>query len=218
MKKERYFVDKAGCSVPSGTDRGRQWVLLPCSSGRAAAGQPGSCWRRQRAGQQRWSEWLLLRPVWLRSDRKHTCQLKTRRFRFEVANTTLAAHISWSAKLIQWCSFQSPHKPQKQSPVVKYSCIHFKSRLIFIPSSCLPQVNPIVLYRLHKTTPGLVNVAEISVVLSFSSFLFTSSLLTSRFLIAFCAAALVAMRRPSAASRNFCCCSSLSGFAAAPWD
>lgn len=45
----------------------------------------------------------------------------------------------------------------------------------------------------------------------------TSSLLTSRFLIAFCAAALVAMRRPSAASRNFCCCSSLSGFAAAPW-
>lgn len=46
--------------------------------------------------------------------------------------------------------------------------------------------------------------------------LFTSSLLTSRFLIAFCAAALVAMRRPSAASRNFCCCSSLSGFAAAP--
>lgn len=44
----------------------------------------------------------------------------------------------------------------------------------------------------------------------------TSSLLTRRFLIAFCAAALVAIRRPSAASRSFCCCSSLSGFAAAP--
>lgn len=46
----------------------------------------------------------------------------------------------------------------------------------------------------------------------------TSSLLTSLFLIAFCAAALVAMRRPSAASLSFCCCSSLSGLAAAPWD
>lgn len=44
----------------------------------------------------------------------------------------------------------------------------------------------------------------------------TSSLLTSLFLMAFCAAALVAMRRPSAASRSLCCCSSLSGLAAAP--
>lgn len=47
-------------------------------------------------------------------------------------------------------------------------------------------------------------------------FYFTSRLLMSRFLIAFCAAALVAIRKPSAASRSFCCCSSLSGLAAAP--
>ena len=46
----------------------------------------------------------------------------------------------------------------------------------------------------------------------------TSSLLTSLFLMAFCAAALVAMRSPSAASRSFCCCSSLSGLAAAPCE
>lgn len=45
----------------------------------------------------------------------------------------------------------------------------------------------------------------------------TSSLCTSFFLMAFWAAALVAMRSPSAASRSRCCCSSLSGWAAAPW-
>ena len=44
----------------------------------------------------------------------------------------------------------------------------------------------------------------------------TSSLCTSFFLMAFWAAALVAMRSPSAASRSRCCCSSLSGWAAAP--
>lgn len=44
----------------------------------------------------------------------------------------------------------------------------------------------------------------------------TSSLCTSFFLMAFWAAALVAMRSPSAASRRRCCCSSLSGWAAAP--
>lgn len=46
----------------------------------------------------------------------------------------------------------------------------------------------------------------------------TSSLLISFFLIAFCAAALVATLRPSAASLNFCCWSSFSGYAAAPWQ
>lgn len=46
----------------------------------------------------------------------------------------------------------------------------------------------------------------------------TSSLLTSFFFIAFCAAAFVATRKPSAASRSRCCWSSFSGLAAAPWQ
>ena len=45
----------------------------------------------------------------------------------------------------------------------------------------------------------------------------TSSRLTIFFLIAFWAAALVATRRPSAASLSLCCWSSFSGLAAAPY-
>lgn len=44
----------------------------------------------------------------------------------------------------------------------------------------------------------------------------TSNLLTIFFLMAFCAAAFVATRSPSAASRRRCCWSSFSGLAAAP--
>lgn len=48
--------------------------------------------------------------------------------------------------------------------------------------------------------------------------LLTSSLLTSFFFMAFWAAAFVATRKPSAASRSLCCWSSFSGLAAAPWQ
>ena len=44
--------------------------LLPCSSVQAVAGQLGSYWMRQHAGQQRWFEWQLLLPAWLHSDKK----------------------------------------------------------------------------------------------------------------------------------------------------
>ena len=77
------------------------------------------------------------------------------------------------------------------------------------PARAIPQGNisvpahPSQFHSSHSTYTGLVPSL-------------TSRRCTSFFLMAFCAAALVAMRRPSAASRSRCCCSSLSGWAAAP--
>lgn len=48
----------------------RLWPFLPYSSERAAAELPGSCWRRQRAERQRWSEWQQQLRVWLHSEEK----------------------------------------------------------------------------------------------------------------------------------------------------
>jgi hypothetical protein len=40
------------------------WTL-PCSSGPAAAGRQGSCWKQLRSGRPQWSVWLRLQPAWL---------------------------------------------------------------------------------------------------------------------------------------------------------
>lgn len=73
----------------------------------------------------------------------------------------------------------------------------------------------IYIFRLRKTWP-LPEVAISAGKVKPPSL--TSSLLISFFLMAFWAAALVATRSPSAASRSLCCWSSFSGYAAAPWE
>lgn len=52
-------------------NRSEQVEGSPCSSGRAVAVQPDSCWTRQHAGLQLLSEWQLLRLVWQHSTREN---------------------------------------------------------------------------------------------------------------------------------------------------